>query len=82
LVTDPIATLRGLYAQLDLGDFELVQEQLQQRLEHHDRYRPNSHSLDSETEREIFRRWSDYAKRYGYDQEQELVDTAADMQIH
>ena len=62
----PIATLRELYAQLELGEFDAVEVQLKQRLEHHDRYRTNAHPVDAELEQEILSRWSDYATRYGY----------------
>ncbi len=66
LVADPVGILRDLYQQLQLGDFEVVEPLLQQRLVNHEDYRPNQHSIDPTLEREILQRWPDYAERYGY----------------
>ncbi len=66
LVADPVGTTRELYQQLDLGDFSAVEPLLQQRLANHDEYRTNQHHIDPDLEREILRRWPDYAQRYGY----------------
>ncbi|MEO8271555.1 MAG: sulfotransferase, partial [Aureliella sp.] len=66
LVAEPVETLRGLYQQLQLGDFSLVEPALRTRLEHHQEYQTNTHDIDPELEREILQRWPDYARRYGY----------------
>lgn len=66
LVAEPVSTLCQLYQQLDLGDFSEVEPLLQQRQASHDEYRPNQHRIDPELERDILRRWPDYAQRYGY----------------
>lgn len=66
LVAAPVETLRNLYQQLQLGDFSQVEPSLRTRLEHHQDYQPNTHASDPELEREILKRWPDYARRYGY----------------
>ncbi|MCA9133306.1 MAG: sulfotransferase, partial [Planctomycetales bacterium] len=66
LVADPLQAMRSLYERLDLGDFQRVESQLQERLKHHQGYRPNSHPMDAAQEQAILRQWSEYANRYGY----------------
>ena len=66
LVAEPVETMRDLYQQLQLGDFSLVEPALRTRLEHHQEYQANTHASDPELEKEILRRWPDYARRYGY----------------
>ncbi len=66
LVASPMSIVQQLFEQLELGDFNRIQPELEKRLENHDRYRPNQHQIDSELEREILERWPDYAAKYGY----------------
>jgi omega-hydroxy-beta-dihydromenaquinone-9 sulfotransferase len=66
LTKDPVAELRRLYAQLDLGDFENLRPNLERYLAENSRYEKNRFEL-SETERaEVLRQWGDVIKKYGY----------------
>ncbi len=76
LVADPMGTLRDLYNQLQLGDFESVAPYFQQRLEKHDDYRPNYHRMEPELEQRILQQWSDYAARYDYASQLESSECA------
>lgn len=66
LVADPVGSLQGVYNALQLGDFEQIKPQLNQRLTGHKEYRANRHVIDEATEQEILQRWRPYAERYGY----------------
>lgn len=66
LVAEPIETLRRLYSELDLGDFEAMQPDLAKRLEGHGSYTPNKHANDPELDKKILEKWADYARQYGY----------------
>ena len=70
LVEDPVETLRTVYQELDLGEFEPLETPLRQWVnEHHRGYKANQHQLSDEDYQWIRREWSDYFVRYGYDQE-------------
>ena len=66
LVAAPFESIKRIYQELELGDFDAVKEQLQKRLANHANYRTNTHSIDAETEKEILERWHGYAEKYGY----------------
>ncbi len=66
LVASPFESIRKVYEQLDLGDFDAIKGPLSKRLENHANYRTNMHPIDPETEKEILERWHDYAAKYGY----------------
>ncbi len=68
LVANPMTSMSRLYEELELGDFGQIAPQLEKRLSNHDRYRPNEHRIDEQLEREILKRWPDYAARYGYEE--------------
>jgi omega-hydroxy-beta-dihydromenaquinone-9 sulfotransferase len=70
LVADPLQSLRDIYDQLKLGEFDSMREKLAARLANHGNYQANQHVIDEATEREIFERWHDYAQQYGYLQTQ------------
>lgn len=66
LVAEPFEIIRQLYDKLQLGDFEQVKPALEKRLENHESYRPNQHTVDADLEREILEAWPEYASKYGY----------------
>jgi hypothetical protein len=66
LVANPLETMRSIYEQLDLGDFESAKENLKKRLVNHATYRTNSHPIDPKAEQEILERWHSYAEKYNY----------------
>ncbi|HKA07425.1 MAG TPA: sulfotransferase [Gemmataceae bacterium] len=66
LTKDPVAELRRLYVQLDLGSFENLRPNLERYLAENERYEKNRFEL-SETERtEVLRQWGDVIRKYGY----------------
>lgn len=66
LVADPKKTLQEIYQRMNLGDFGLVSEALDEKLVGHKQYRPNRHRADPEWERQVMSYCEDYAKRFGY----------------
>lgn len=66
LVQDPVAELRRVYEQLELGDFEELRPQLETYVADRKEYRPNTHELEPEIKDEIRRRWASYFEKYGY----------------
>ena len=66
LVRDPVGRMRGLYEQLELGQFELVEPKITDYFAQRPNYRVNQHRLDAAKRRAIFDRWGRYMERYGY----------------
>jgi hypothetical protein len=60
LVADPLAEMRSLYADLDLGDFDAAAPAISRYAERSKRYSTNRYELDAATRREITRRWAGY----------------------
>ena len=68
LVRDPIAQLRQLYSQLELGDFERVLPAVQKYLAEHAGYQTNRYKpLDPRLQEQITQRWGEIIRRYGYE---------------
>jgi hypothetical protein len=67
LVKDPVGTMRRIYEELDLGDFEQTREKIEQYVEQKKSYQTNQHELEPEIMEEIRRRWSGYYEKYGYE---------------
>ena len=68
LVADPATTVRKIYTDLGLGEFEPVEAPLRQWIhEHHRGYQANTHQLPPEDEKLIKHAWAEYFTRYGYD---------------
>ncbi len=63
---DPVASLREVYARLDLGDFEPLRPRLEAGLRATRDYRTNDYVLSDAQEREIRDSARDYFDRYGY----------------
>jgi omega-hydroxy-beta-dihydromenaquinone-9 sulfotransferase len=66
LVADPKSAIRDIYQCLQLGNFDEVAPNLDQKLVGHQQYRTNKHSSDPDWERQIMDYCADYAKRFGY----------------
>jgi hypothetical protein len=66
LVQKPMESVRVLYAQLELGEFSLVEPALEKHLAEVKNYRPNQYELPEEKRLAIRERWADYIERYGY----------------
>jgi len=67
LVRDPMAQLRCIYEQLELGDFDEIAPLMQTHIGSQKDYKTNKHDLKPELRSEIRRRWKDYFERYGYE---------------
>jgi hypothetical protein len=67
LVDDPKAQLRGIYEQLNLGDFSRVEPALDAHLHAVKDYRKNRHSIDDDTREVIRARWARYFEEFGYE---------------
>lgn len=66
LIRDPVESLRKVYDQLGLGDFERARPKIEQSMQQRQGHKSNRHDLPLETKSEIGRRWADYCQRYGY----------------
>lgn len=66
LVQNPIECVRGLYDQLDLGDFSAIEPALQRHLAEVQNYRPNQYDLPEDKRQMIRDCWASYIERYGY----------------
>jgi len=66
LVAEPLATLKHIYSQFKLGDFDAISEKIIARQDQEKDYQTNQLGMDPETEKMILREWHDYARKYGY----------------
>ena len=66
LIADPKAQLRGIYDQLDLGDFTAVETALDAYLQETGDYKTNRYELPDDIREKVSKRWAAYAERYGY----------------
>ncbi|MFW6168890.1 MAG: sulfotransferase family protein [Planctomycetota bacterium] len=66
LIADPAGQVRGLYEQLDLGDFDIARPCIDQKLKASSGYRANRYEVTDELRQRIEDRWGDYYRRYGY----------------
>jgi hypothetical protein len=66
LVRDPVAELRRVYAELELGDFSLVQSKVAEFFAARRNYQPTPHRLDEDAKAAVTERWLPLMKRYGY----------------
>jgi hypothetical protein len=68
LVHDPIAQMRAVYEQFELGGFESAEPKLAAYFESSRKrnFRVNQHRLDGAKRRQIFERWGRFMDRYGY----------------
>lgn len=66
LVGDPKGTLRRLYEELDLGEFERTLPAVEDYLKETRGYRTNDYALTGEQHRRVSERWRPYFERFGY----------------
>lgn len=66
LVADPIAQMRRVYDELELGGFDDMLPALQAHVADAAGYKTNRYQLPAETRDEITRRWGSFIERYGY----------------
>lgn len=66
LVSAPIAQMKRIYNDLDLGSFEKVRPQLEQYVAGLSDYVANRHNLPPELHEQIATRLADYIEKYGY----------------
>jgi omega-hydroxy-beta-dihydromenaquinone-9 sulfotransferase len=71
LVADPIAQMRRIYSELDLGEFEKALPALQQYAQGRADYQRNRYEIEPETRAQIVRRWGDFIEKYGYEGKEE-----------
>lgn len=67
LVSDPVETMRTLYDELSLGDFEEALPAIRQHLESVKDYGTNRYDLPADLRDEITERWGEVIERYGYE---------------
>ncbi len=62
-----IDTLRRIYAQLELGDFETVRPIFEKEMRQYDDYQTNTYRLTPEKEAEVYDKWRFAFEVFGYD---------------
>jgi hypothetical protein len=67
LVEDPIATVRGVYEELALGDFERVRPKLEAYFADRADFATNRYRLTPELEQRITEHWGEFIERMGYE---------------
>lgn len=67
LAADPHATMKRIYEQLDIGDFDQVSPKIVANQKETKDYKRNEHQLDDSTRSQIAERWSNYFDRFGYE---------------
>jgi omega-hydroxy-beta-dihydromenaquinone-9 sulfotransferase len=66
LVKDPIATMRDIYARLDIGDFMSAEGPMRAYLEAQAEHRISEYEMPLELKRKIVGRLGPYIDRFGY----------------
>jgi omega-hydroxy-beta-dihydromenaquinone-9 sulfotransferase len=66
LVKDPLATMRDLYAGLDIGDFAAAEAPIQACLDARSEHRISEYQLPPDLKRRIVERLKPYIDRFGY----------------
>ena len=66
LIKDPIATLRDIYARLDIGDFSAAEGPMQAYLDAQKEHRVSEYEMPPELKRKIIDRLGPYIDRFGY----------------
>jgi len=68
LVADPIAQMRRVYDELELGEFDAARPGIEAYFADQKDYKTNRYAMTPELRDEITRRWGGYIERYGYGQ--------------
>ena len=66
LIKDPIATLRDIYARLDIGDFAAAEGPMQAYLDAQKEHRVSEYEMPPELKRKVIDRLGPYIDRFGY----------------
>jgi hypothetical protein len=66
LVADPIATVGGVYDQLQLGDFSSVQPTIERYFESRTGHKKNKFEIPETLQQDIRSNWRDYRETFGY----------------
>jgi omega-hydroxy-beta-dihydromenaquinone-9 sulfotransferase len=66
LLVDPIAEMRRIYGELELGEFEKVLPALEKYAQGRADYQRNRYEIAPETRSKVARRWGDFMRKYGY----------------
>jgi hypothetical protein len=72
LVRDPVATLRSIYRELDLGEFEAIRPQVESHAVEMSKFEKNRFQPALEETRQVDRHWGEFIEKFGYD-----IDRAA-----
>ena len=73
LVKDPLAEMRAIYEQLQLGGFDEVLPAFKQYFADRADYKTNRFQLSPQDRAEIARRWRPYMEHYGYGEQAEIA---------
>ena len=65
-IAKPVQTLEKIYKYLDLGPYDSIRSNWENKSEQERGYQTNKLQIDPEQEAMILDRWSDYARKYGY----------------
>ncbi|MFM7976054.1 MAG: sulfotransferase family protein [Pirellula sp.] len=65
-IAKPVQTLEKIYKYLDLGPYDSIRSNWENKIEQERGYQTNKLQIDPEQEAMILDRWSDYARKYGY----------------
>jgi omega-hydroxy-beta-dihydromenaquinone-9 sulfotransferase len=82
LVANPIAEMRRVYEELQLGDFETVRPAMEDYFAGKKDYKTNRYQMTPELRTEITRRWGTFIRQYGYaakevEKKERVVEPAA-----
>ncbi|MGE3778249.1 MAG: sulfotransferase, partial [Pirellulaceae bacterium] len=66
LIQDPVGTMRQIYEQLQLGDFEAIRPRVERSMQQRRGHKINRHDVPAQQRSEIERRWGTYLTKYGY----------------
>ena len=67
LVADPIATMSGVYDQLELNDFADVQPKIESYFDQKSGHKKNKFSIPETLKQEIAVQWQEYREAFGYE---------------
>lgn len=65
-IAKPVQTLENIYKHLDLGPYDSIRSNWENKSEQERGYQTNKLQIDPEQEAMILDRWSGYARKYGY----------------
>ena len=66
LIKDPIATMRDIYARLDIGDFAAAEAPMQAYLDAQKEHRVSEYEMPPELKRKVVERLAPYIDRFFY----------------